>query len=52
MSVDRLRELLKIAEVGELGELGEWLTPRLNDYLTNAQHEKQGGDSGEPTEQE
>ena len=35
--IDRLRQLLVIAEHGELGELGEWLTPRLNDYLARAQ---------------
>ena len=34
--IDRLRELLNVAEGGELGELGQWLAPRLNDYLARA----------------
>ncbi len=34
--IDRLRELLKVAESGELAELGDWLVPRLNNYFTGA----------------
>ena len=36
--IDWIRELLTVAESGELGELGDWLAPRLDDYLTNAQN--------------
>ena len=34
--IDKLRQLLVIAERGELGELGDWLAPRLKHYLTSA----------------
>ena len=36
--IDRLRELLIVAESGALAELGGWITPRLRDYLENARH--------------
>ncbi len=36
--VAKLRELLAIAEAGELEGLGRRSAPRLNHYLTNAQH--------------
>ena len=34
--IDRLRELLTVAESGKLGALGSWLEPRLRNYLTRA----------------
>ena len=37
-SVEKLRELLAVAESGQLAALGTWLLPRLENYLTNAPH--------------
>ena len=35
-SVEKLRELLAVAESGQLAALGSWLEPRLRDYLMRA----------------